>query len=826
MQNDELVQASFAAKEAAEKYSELYDFAPSVFFTLCKKGKIIELNLSGAKMLGKERLYLKNSQFGFFVSRDTKPIFNLFLEKVFTNKVKESCEVILSVNDNPPMYVQLTGSAIKNGEQCFLTIIEITKHKQAEQDLIIANKELAFQDEEKEKRAVELIIANKELIFQNEEKEKRAAELVIANKELVFQNEEKEKRAAELVIANKELVFQNEEKEKRASELIIANKELVFQNEEKEKRASELIIANKELVFQNEEKEKRASELIIANKELVFQNHEKEKRAAELTRSKQILDQTERLGRVGGWEIDLKNNELIWSDIVYQIHETEPDYKPTVGSAINFYSPEARPVIYEALNQAINKGKPFDVDLQLITAKQNRIWVRAIGQAYRDNGEIVKIGGMFQDINERKQAEQELIIAIKELVFQNHEKENRAVELIKAKEHAEESDRLKSAFLANMSHEIRTPMNGILGFADLLREPELTGEEQQEYINIINKSGVRMLNIINDIVDISKIESGLMEVDIKKSNINEQIENIHIFFKPEVERKGMKIFFQNGLPAKEAIIKTDREKIYAILTNLVKNAIKFSDKGAIEFGYNLKMNVSTDSKGSPIETAELEFFVKDTGIGIPKDRQEAIFHRFVQADIADKRASQGAGLGLSITKAYVEMIGGKLWLKSEEGKGSTFYFTIPYNSEPQEKSNTKNIVPDKTENQIKKLKILIAEDDEISEMLITKTVKTFSKEVLKARTGVEAIDVCRINPDIDLIMMDIKMPEMNGYDATRQIRQFNNKVVIIAQTAFVLKGDKEKAIKAGCNEYIPKPIDKMVLRELLQKHFIKSGNKN
>jgi len=380
-------------------------------------------------------------------------------------------------------------------------------------------------------------------------------------------------------------------------------------------------------------------------------------------------------------------------------------------------------------------------------------------------------------------------------------------ELIAAKEKAEESDRLKSAFLANMSHEIRTPMNGILGFADLLKEQEITVEDQQEYINIIKNSGVRMLNILNDIIDISKIESGMMEVDIKESNINEQIEYIYTFFKPEVKDKGMQLSYINSLPSKEAIIKTDREKIFAIITNLVKNAIKYSEKGSIEFGYNKKGEY-------------LEFFVKDTGIGIAKGMQKAIFDRFIQADFADQQTIQGAGLGLSITKAYVEMLGGKIWVESEEGKGSTFYFTIPYNTVPQEIIAIKNVVSwDKEDSQIKKLKILIAEDNAPSEKLLTRIVEKYCKEDLHVSTGVEAVEACLNNPDIDLVLMDIQMPDMNGYEATKLIRQFNKDVIIIAQTAFGLTGDKEKSIAAGCNDYISKPIDKDLLIKLIKMYF-------
>jgi len=385
--------------------------------------------------------------------------------------------------------------------------------------------------------------------------------------------------------------------------------------------------------------------------------------------------------------------------------------------------------------------------------------------------------------------------------------EERTKELVKAKDQAEESDRLKSAFLANMSHEIRTPMNGILGFAGLLKEPDLTGEMQQEYIKIIEKSGDRMLNIINNIIDISKIEANLIDVDIKDSNLNEKMEFIYNFFKPQVEEKGMRLLCNNTLSAKEANIRTDNEKVYSILTNLVKNAIKYSKEGTIEFGYIKK-------------DTTLEFYVKDSGIGIPKGRQEAIFERFVQADTADKMARQGAGLGLSISKAYVELLGGKIWVESKVGMGSTFYFTLPYNAEPEEKNTFGVVSQIRGEmTQIKKLKILIAEDDENSEKLISLIVKDFSRELLKVRTGNEAIEICRTNSDTDLILMDIQMPEMDGYEATRQIRQFNKDVIIIAQTAYGLSGDREKAIEAGCNDYITKPIKKVELLSIISKNF-------
>jgi PAS domain S-box-containing protein len=379
-------------------------------------------------------------------------------------------------------------------------------------------------------------------------------------------------------------------------------------------------------------------------------------------------------------------------------------------------------------------------------------------------------------------------------------------ELISAKIKAEESDHLKTAFLANMSHEIRTPMNGILGFMDLLQQPGLTGDQLDEFIKIVKISGERLLSTINDIIDISKIEAGQSMFHETVVDVNQLLSEQLIFFKPEADNKGLD-FSVTLLPSELQLIKTDQKKLSSVIINLVKNALKFTRQGSIRFGAGLRQN-------------DIEFFVSDTGKGIPPERLSSIFERFVQADVSIARDYEGSGLGLSIAKAYVEMMGGKISVTSGVNQGSTFIFTIPFVHVPNLNMSVQNVIADSFITLDDKT-ILVAEDDEISFIYLNRMLNAYKLNLLRAYNGQEAVQMCEQHPEISLILMDIKMPIMDGYQATRKIRESKPLLPIIALTAFAFSDDKEKAIAAGCTDYVSKPVKKENLLEIIKRYVTK-----
>ena len=492
-------------------------------------------------------------------------------------------------------------------------------------------------------------------------------------------------------------------------------------------------------------------------------------------------------------------------------------------NAMDTVHPEDIAKLREILKNLVgNPGGTTGTEFRAIRKDGSVWWAEGTATNMLHEPSINAIVINYRDISDRKKAEESLKkqnkeyqSLNKEYLSQNEELINSLkkikrinAELLKAKEEAVESDRLKTAFLANMSHEIRTPMNGIIGFADLLREPQLTGSQQRKYVDVIQQGGYRMLNIINDLIDIAKIEADLVEIRMVDININRLLENLYIFFKPEAEKKQLNFSCRKGLPDSESLIRTDPVKLNQILSNLIKNALKFTHEGLIEFGYRI-----AETKDA---LSQLQFYVKDTGTGIDHALKEKIFERFRQGDISDTTGHEGAGLGLSISKAFVEMLEGKIWLESQLNKGSTFFFTLPYNITGDLNKQQKPVeveIPDT----FKANTLLVVEDDEISFQFIKEILTRNGLQIIRAVNGEEAIQQIEDNLKIRLVLMDIKMPVMNGFDATRRIKQLRPDLPVIAQTAYASEEDRQKSLGAGCDDYISKPINKELLMSIIRK---------
>ena len=535
------------------------------------------------------------------------------------------------------------------------------------------------------------------------------------------------------------------------------------------------------------------NDLSEKNRQLEEEISERKKIAEALKTSETHLSNALRIAGIGHWEYDVKKDLFIFTDEFYEIFHTTAEkvggYKMSSERyAEQFVHPEDRQMVSQEIRKALESKDP-----DFSNAIEHRFLYadRAIGYMIvrsrinkNEAGDTVRIFGANQDITATKVSEKMLLRAV---------------------DKAEESDRLKSAFLANLSHEIRTPMNAILGFSGLLKEKDLTEAERENYLDHIQSGGQRLLRIISDIVDISKFDANILKLTSERINLNKLLDDLVRQFSLRLPGEQVELRAVKPLPDEESFIFTDYTRLSQIFSNLLENAIKFTRKGVIKVGYKM-------DDGDPV------LFVMDTGIGINKKNHELIFERFRKLETGQEMINTGTGLGLSIVRSIIDLMEGEIKLESEPGNGTAFYIRIPgladrSDEKPVAMKSVKRIAG-------KDLTILVAEDEVTNYLYLEALFMKHEFRIIHAKNGREAVEKFRKHPDVDLVLMDIKMPVMNGIDATREIRDIDPAVPIIAQSAYAMAEDKREALDAGCNDYLTKPITIERISDSLNKFTV------
>ncbi len=547
-------------------------------------------------------------------------------------------------------------------------------------------------------------------------------------------------------------------------------------------------------------------QLFLNNKQKNKINKELEERVSARTKELQVLnnklqieldekDKVEKKLRTFNEAIQQSNSSIIFTDISGNIEFSNNQFKTEIENTYEFNSKEdlfifkdgrTNETIFNEIKSCIIKNNIWKKVYELHLIDGSSIWIdNVIFPIFNKAGVISNYVFVFENTTEKKKTHDELLVS---------------------KERAEESDRLKTTFLHNISHEIRTPMNAIIGFSEFLRDESLSAEKRDMYINIINQSGNQLLAIITDILNISSLEAGSEVIIQTTINLNSVLRLLYDQFSQKCTVKNLVLNYKTGLPDNKANIVCDELKLSTILANLINNAIKFTEKGTIEYGYSIK-------------NGNIEFYVEDTGIGIQKNMQDLIFKRFRQVETKNIVKTGGSGLGLSIAKEYVELMGGKIFVESEPEMGSVFTFILPFQKpEKEEFSNKKEDVlkyfysiKDKS-----KKTILIAEDDEFNFKLLKEILQEYNFRIVRASTGLEAVDYCtKEKPSI--VLMDLKMPVMDGYEATKKIMILYPDLPVLAQSAYNTDSDRKKAFESGCSGFISKPIKRKELLTLISE---------
>lgn len=518
------------------------------------------------------------------------------------------------------------------------------------------------------------------------------------------------------------------------------------------------------------------------NKEIELKKLEIELRETikELKRRNNDLEEYQKLAKIGSWEYDIKSDIFYWSDEMYKIYEVTKGFYQNYVNYLSFIHPDDKDTVIDFHKESRKYQQEHRIEYRIVTkgGKTKYVVEKFYTKFYKKKP--IRTIGVIMDITDRKMYE---------------------MELNEARLRAEKSDKMKSLFLANMSHEIRTPMNSIIGFSKLLIDNGYNKKQVKKYLKIINKNSEQLMSLINDIIDISKIDVGELDMHMSRFNLMDFMNYVYMNFSNDNELLSKSIQFSMYC-VDNINITSDKNRLRQVLYNLLSNAIKFTDKGHIEFGVYKIEN-------------KLKFYVKDTGCGIPYESRYDIFNRFVQVNREERLKTKGTGLGLSISKGIVELLNGCINVKSKINKGSIFFFTIPLITGNK---NIKNITKkDRSNYDFKGASILVAEDIYDNFQLIKEMLKKTDCSIDWAKNGKEAVDKHLANK-YDIIMMDMRMPVMSGYEAITKIRETDRTTPIIAQTAYALTNDEENLIELGCTDYISKPISKEKLLNTISKY--------
>jgi len=814
--------------ESEERYRTLFEYAPDVILLgETVSGKIIDVNLSASQMIKLPKDQIIGNDFSMIVpERMRNDAVDVFKNLTATLKTGEKItfpESVFLASDGTEIPVNILFQKIElNGSPVFQAVFrDISELKKIEQELLNHKNLLESLVEERTK---ELIQTNNELrkvIIQNELTGKA---LNVSENKYKFLLDTIPHGISEVDLDGN-FIYANAPNHTilgyDQNELIGKSLLDILPGEEKEKfvrflaAVSSKTISNKPFVTKNTRKDGKEVWVQVDWNYRFDENGNVNGYIAIITditeskKSQEALKNSEEKYRKLAdnlsdviWSMDMKlNTNYISNSVSNFLGYTSEEYieKPLLELLV----PESWKLVEDTFNTEYTNLLKGNLDiasfskileLEYIAKDGSHVWGEVnISLTTNDKGEVVGIHGVTRDATERKKYE---------------------LMLTEAKEKAEQADRLKTTFLANMSHEIRTPMNGIIGFADLLTLSETTAQQRLEYNDYIKTSCNILIKLIDDIIDIAKIEAGELQIQKKDFNLIKFLNEAFELFKEERDRREkFNIEINLNIPenAEKTSVFTDSNRLLQVLINLANNALKFTEKGYIEVGCSFLND-------------DVLFFVKDTGIGFPENQKSFVFERFRQLDYApDKRKYGGTGLGLAISKNIVELLGGEIWVETSEGEGSSFYFALPgiitgkELTEEPELTATEEIVTSEINWEDKV--ILIVEDDDLNFKFIQSALSTTKAKLLWATDGKDAVDTCKAIDNIDLVLMDLQLPILDGYEATKQIKKHNKELPVIAQTAVAMVDKRQKIFNAGCDDYLTKPILPEDLLKIIGKYL-------